>query len=145
MKSNSIDNSADILDSRDIVARIEALQEEREALAAGIEEVSGDDAIAAAAFALSEWRANGYEAELQALQALAAEAEGYAPDWQYGEALIRDSYFITYAQELADDIGAIDANASWPNSYIDWDRAARALKMDYTAVDFAGVTYWIRG
>jgi hypothetical protein len=81
---------------------------------------------------------------LKALVALEAEAEGYAPDWQDGAGLIRDSYFETYAQELADDIGAIDPKASWPLDCIDWSRAARELKMDYTAVEFDGVTYWVR-
>jgi hypothetical protein len=83
--------------------------------------------------------------ERAALVALAEEAEGYASDWADGAAvLIRDSYFETYAQELADDIGAINSDASWPNDCIDWERAARELQMDYTAVDFDGVTYWIR-
>jgi antirestriction protein len=81
--------------------------------------------------------------ELKALLSLAEEASS-SPDWQYGEGLVRDSYFVTYAQELADDIGAVDANASWPNTCIDWERAARELRMDYTSVDFDGVTYWIR-
>jgi hypothetical protein len=81
---------------------------------------------------------------LKALQALADEASGYAPDWQYGEALIRDSYFTEYAQELAEDIGAVNCDASWPNQYIDWERAADALKADYTSVDFDGVDYWVR-
>ena len=79
-----------------------------------------------------------------AMGALAEQAEGYAADWQYGEQLIRDSYFKDYAMELAEDIGAVDANASWPNTCIDWDQAARELQMDYTSVEFAGVTYWIR-
>lgn len=65
-------------------------------------------------------------------------------DWKYGEALIRDSYFATYAEELASDIGAIDRNAKWPLSHIDWEAAADELKMDYTAIDFDGVEYWIR-
>lgn len=48
------------------------------------------------------------------------------------------------AQELAEDIGAIDSDAVWPNNCIDWERVARELQMDYTAVDFSGVTYWTR-
>ena len=78
------------------------------------------------------------------MKALADEASGYAADWPHGETLIRDSYFKDYAMELADDIGAIDNNASWPLTCIDWDQAARELQMDYSAVDFDGVTYWIR-
>jgi hypothetical protein len=59
-------------------------------------------------------------------------------------ALIRDSYFEDYARQLAEDIGAIDSKASWPNNHIDWEDATDALKQDYTEVDFDGVSYWIR-
>lgn len=38
--------------------------------------------------------------------------------------------FEVYAQELAEDCGMIDPDAGWPNSYIDWERAARDLMMD---------------
>jgi hypothetical protein len=133
--SKAPSNSDDVIDSRDIIARIEELREERDAF-------EGDQDSDANA----DWSLEDPEAfeELKALEALAEECEGYAADWRHGEALIRDSYFKTYAQELADDIGAIDANAGWPNSCIDWDRAARELQLDYSSVDFDGVTYWIR-
>jgi antirestriction protein len=124
--ADTIDNSMDVIDSRDVIARIEELESEL----CPSDESDGTD--------------NQEREELATLVALADEASGYAADWQYGEALIRDSYFENYAQELAEDIGAIDNNASWPNNYIDWERAARELQMDYTAVDFDGVTYWIR-
>lgn len=35
-----------------------------------------------------------------------------------------------YAEDLADDLGLVDEDATWPNSYIDWDAATRALFMD---------------
>ena len=40
-----------------------------------------------------------------------------------------------FAYELADEIGAIDHNASWPMSCIDWELAARELMMDYGEAD----------
>lgn len=40
-----------------------------------------------------------------------------------------------FAQELADSLGAIPDDYSWPNSYIDWERAARDLMMDYGSSD----------
>src|SRR4030095_14734000 len=83
-------------------------------------------------------------AEYRALKALQDQAEGYCDDWRHGAALIRDSYFQDYAQQLADDIGAIDRNAKWPLDCIDWEKAARELQIDYTSVEFAGVTYWVR-
>ena len=127
-----ITNGADLIDSRDVIARIQYLRE-------SWADSTGDDPDD---FGLSEddWAVGlGFEAahELVSLLALAAEAEDYAADWQYGETLIRDSYFEDYARELADDIGAVTGS-------IDWERAARELRMDYTAVDFDGVTYWIR-
>lgn len=114
-----ISNADDIIDSRDVIARIEELEE-------------------------IETRDDDEEAELAALKAFAAEGADYAPDWDYGETCIRDSYFVEYAQQLAEDIGAINADATWPNNCIDWERAARELRMDYTAIDFDGVTYWVR-
>lgn len=35
-----------------------------------------------------------------------------------------------YAQNLADDLGAVNENATWPNNYIDWERATRDLFLD---------------
>ena len=116
-ETTEITHSEDVIDSREIIDRIAYLEDSEDA-----DEIE----------------------ERAALVALAEQAEGYAADWQYGEQLIRDSYFKDYAMELAEDIGAVDANASWPNTCIDWDQAARELQMDYTSVEFAGVTYLIR-
>ena len=58
--------------------------------------------------------------------------------------LINDHYFEEYAMGFADDIGAINRDAHWPLNCIDWERAARMLQMDYTSVDYDGVTYWVR-
>ncbi len=58
--------------------------------------------------------------------------------------MIPASDFTEYAQELAEDIGAIDPDAKWPVYCIDWERAARELKMDYTSVRVNGTTYYFR-
>jgi hypothetical protein len=60
------------------------------------------------------------------------------------DTLIRDSYFKEYAQDLAEDIGAIQPDLSWPYNCIDWDQAADELQSDYTSIDIGGVTYWGR-
>ena len=73
----------------------------------------------------------------------ALESEGLE-DWEYGAHLIREDTFTEYAQQLAEDIGAIDPDASWPLSYIDWERAASALRMDYSLVSFLGYDYYVR-
>lgn len=141
-------NSDDIIDSRDVIARIAELKGERAALAEAVEDAQADDTsevaakIRDAAADLHLWDEENAD-ELRALKSLAEEGEG-SPDWSHGETLIRASYFETYAQELADDIGAIPNNASWPLTCIDWDRAAHELKMDYFTVTFDGVDYLIR-
>lgn len=141
-----MNNSQDMIDSRDVIARIEELEGEREALADTITDDAEDltaEELADARRELAEWDEEN-TAELGALLALASEGEDYAADWNHGETLIRDSYFETYAQELAEDIGATDRDAKWPQTCIDWEQAARELQMDYSSVDFDGVTYWIR-
>lgn len=135
--TREVSNSDDVIDSRDVIARIEELEADISSAEEAATESGNDPSSHEAQY--SEWRE-----ELAALKSLAAEAEGYAADWHHGETLIRDSYFKRYAMELADDIGAIDRNASWPCNCIDWEQAARELRMDYTAVYFDGVTYWVR-
>lgn len=115
-----VSNTADILDSRDIIARIEELESDADAL-------TEDERDA-----------------LATLNHLAEQGADYLPDWEHGEALIHDDYFEDYARQLAEDIGAIDPDAGWPLSYIDWVRAADALKMDYAGLDFDGALYWGR-
>jgi len=135
--TDSIDNRQDVIDSRDVIERIKTLTDERDSFEpADVEEGETPET----------WADNNPDdaEELKALESLAAEASG-AADWKYGEAMIRDSYFKEYAQQLADDIGAINKAAEWPNNCIDWDEAAELLQQDYWTVDFDGVQYWIRG
>jgi hypothetical protein len=113
------DWTADIIDSLDIIARIDELENE--------ETLDTDE-----------------REELTALRMFADEMTDYLPDWTYGETLIRDDYFETYARELAKDIGAIPSDAPWPTCHIDWEAAAEALLIDYTSADLDGVTYWGR-
>ena len=158
----NISNSEDVIDSRDVIARIDELESERQDLVDEVDSAvqtvadASDDtsalseeeveeareALDKANDALSEWDADNAE-ELATLTALAEEG-GSSPDWPHGETLIRYSYFKESAQQLAEDIGAINPNASWPNDCIDWDEATRQLKFDYSSVDFDGVEYWIR-
>ena len=125
-----MNNSDDLIDSRDVIARIEELQDE-------INEESVQD-LGDPAYTPIE------NDELTALTALADEASG-SPDWEFGETLIRDSYFAEYAEDFAHECGLVNTQASdWPNNYIDWERAAEELQVDYFEVDFDGETYWIR-
>jgi hypothetical protein len=116
--NKEITNTENILDTRDILERIEYLQDDPD-------ETEVD--------------------ELAALEALIQEVtqvSGDAPE--DGATLIRDSYFAEYAEELAYDQELISPTIRWPINYIDWEAAAEALKQDYYPVDFDHITYWVR-
>ena len=132
----------DIIDSRQVIERIDELTEAIGETDACVQ-ADGDECHCG--MPLDSHDVDEERDELAALKALAEEAST-SPDWTYGEALVRDSYFKTYAEELADDIGAVDQDLSnrWPYTYIDWEQAARELQQDYMAVDYDGVMYWIR-
>jgi antirestriction protein len=78
---------------------------------------------------------------IDAIDDLEAEVGG---EWPYGAGLIREAAVEDYARELADDIGAINSDAGWPSSCIDWKQAARELAMDYSLVTFLGYAYYVR-
>lgn len=144
MSTMPISNTEDIIDSRDVIARIEELEEIHAAECAfdSDDNCPTDDKdhehVDCPDFIEHE--------ELNALKALADEASGYAEDWLYGATLVRDSYFEQHARDEADSIGAIDHRQEyrWPFTCIDWEKAADELKQDYTEVLFDDVAYWIR-
>lgn len=130
-------NTDSIIDVRDIIARVEELREMAEDESMPIVFDTGSP--------LTQLEFD----ELQTLESLLEELKGCGGDekWQgdwYPITLIRDSYFEDYAQELAQDIGAVNEGAGWPNNCIDWEKAARELQMDYSSVDFGNNTYWYR-
>lgn len=124
METWKFNGSDDVMDSRDIIERYDEL--------AGLETRTDDEL-----------------AEMTALEALRKQGEDCA-DWDYGETLIRDDYFEEYTRELVADcypeVSKVIEASSWPMMCLkmDWDSAARVLKMDYTSIEFCGVTYWIR-
>jgi hypothetical protein len=145
----------DVLDSRDVIARFEEMESEREDLFLELEGAKdgslGEDAtrLAEATAALAEWdELNGEE--LKALTDFLEELKGNGGDEQwrgdwYPVTLVRESYWRDYAQEYAEDVGdPTMRDAGWPYNCIDWDQAARELRIDYTCSDFDGVTYWYR-
>jgi len=85
------------------------------------------------------------DADRLAVEALFEEISDFGGDDPAdGVQLIADSYFEQYAREMAEDCGMIDNNATWPQTCIDWEQAARELCMDYTSVEIDGRTYWYR-
>lgn len=151
--STEVSNSNDVIDSRDVIARIEELEGELEAARDNEAEEKREENPDFEDPAFDNWleavladpKHLMYEeaVELKALRDLAEEAEGYAEDWRHGATLIRESYFEDYCRELVSDIG--DMPKEIP-SYIeiDWAKTADNIRADYTEVDFDGVAYLVR-
>lgn len=124
-----ITNLEDILDSRDILERIEYLEAEMK------KNVFIDHCYGKDQFELEE---------LETLNSLLQRVQLYSgvrPE--DGALLIRDSYFTEYAKERAYKDGLYGRDSRWPLFYIDWERAANGLKMNYAQIYFDGIEYWI--
>ena len=137
--TQTIDNSADLIDSRDVIARIAELERQRE------DRLSKQSPDLTALSLNGVWATEASEEaeELDALTTFAAEAEGYASDWHHGVTLIRDTYFVEYVQDLLADCGTIPSDLpSWV--VLDWAATAENVQVDYTPVELDGVTYWVR-
>ena len=123
------DGTPEIIDSRDLVARADEIEAANDAADDGEDDDRDQDER---------------DDETELLAAIRELADAGIADWEYGAVLIREDHFKEYAEQLAEDIGAIDSEASWPLSYIDWDAAADALAQDYTSVTFLGTDYYVR-
>lgn len=156
-------NTDDVIYSRDVIARIEELEDERQTLVDELDNAKEtradaedptsvlaedtdeltelENAVNLAEDAITDWDADNAD-ELKALKDLAEEGES-SPDWEYGETLIRDSYFTEHVQELLADAGDLPRDLPWC-IVIDWEETANNLRADYFSVDFDGVEYWIR-
>ena len=125
-----VSNREDVIDVRDIIARFEQLSDEKESTEAAEWPEDDEQELSTLATLLDDLKGNGGD-------------EQWRGDW-YPITLVRDDYFTDYAQQLAEEIGAISSDSHWPNNCIDWEKAARELKVDYSTVEFDGVTYWYR-
>lgn len=154
--TNEVTNDQSIIDSRDVMARIEYLNDERTDLIDSlseaqnaVDELDEDDecnyevhsARDDADDELKRWDEENGE-EFSSLRKLAEQGESLN-DWVHGVTLIREDYFTDYSQELISGIGDLPKDIP---SYlvIDWDATAENLKVDYTDLDFDGVTYFAR-
>jgi len=137
MQSTELDLTADVIDVRDVIARIEELERELDDDNMPVTRaiVDGDDVARR-------------RHELAQLQAIMDELKGYGGDEQwrgdwYPAQLIDDAYFVEYTQDLLADCGTIPRDLpSWVE--IDWERTARNIREDYSAVEVDGRTYWYR-
>ena len=158
-----------VIDSRDIIERIEELASEAqdayevyvdeykqeeydayvEAFPQGIDEVPADK---------DDWLIeNGFEPlgvddwldtqedylELEQLKALQEEAATYVSDWRYGATFILEDHFKDYTMEMLEDCGYIPKDfPSWIE--VDWDATANNVKVDYTEFTLGDYTYLAR-
>lgn len=127
MTNTEIDLSADVIDVRDIIERVEKLDAELQQNYTLPADERKEFATLTAI--LEELQGNGGD-------------EQWRGDW-YPVTLIRESYFTDYCQELCEDIGDLPRDLP---SYIeiDWEATARNLAVDYSEVDVDGVTYFYR-
>lgn len=134
--TEQITNDQDYIDVRDVIARVEHLEQLRQPGPVDL----GDD---------NDTAQDDLFMELAMLESLLSDLEGNGGDeeWRgswYPVTLIRESYFKDYAEQLAEDIGAINSEASWPNNHINWEAAANELLIDYSSTEIDGVTYYYR-
>lgn len=128
-------NYDDVIDSRDVIARIEELED---TLQSAYDEFA--DRISWKNWLKDETNHDDIE-EFNILSELARECSDYASDWDYGETLIRRSYFEPYMDEMVEDCYTLPKDMPyWMSITLDYD----ALEQDYTSVDYDGVEYLIR-
>lgn len=145
MRTAPIDNTEDVIDSRDIIARIEHLEGEEADL---WDAATGDDAPVSAMADYEAWKNGDEGQELIKLKALADQCEGYG-DWEHGEQLVNEDHFTKYIEELIDDCYELPkelSSGNWPYRHItiDYEAAAEEAKADYIEVDFDGQTFLMR-
>lgn len=128
MTSHELDLNDDIIDVRDIIARVEELENE-------MPENDND---------VRNWvNLDEYTKLTEILDDLKGEGgdEQWRGDW-YPVTLICESHFTDYAEELVCecyDLGKL------PNFvHIDWEATAREVAMDYSEVGIDGITYFYR-
>lgn len=152
-----ISNNDKIISVSDITARVDELREER----AEHDKENGTERDSEGALTGSSvdhgkspvpwaWESeNPDEAEeLANLEKLldAIQGCGTSHDWggnKYPDSLIAEYHFAEYAEDFANDIGAVARDSSW--IVIDWEATANGMKQDYREVDFDGSAYWYRG
>ena len=143
--SEKISNTEDIIDIRDVIARLEELEE---AFNSAMENVPDNERGNPDNQAWKEWEESEEAEELKVLQSLMDNLKGNGGDEQwrgdwYPLTLIHENYFEDYTEELVTDCGYISRDFPlW--IMIDWNEKAENVKVDYFNVDFDGETYWTR-
>lgn len=128
--TNTISNTDDIIDVRDIIARVEELEGDLEDLGSDYMQAMHADItkdLAPLAKLLEDLKGNGGD-------------EQWRGDW-YPVTLIRDSHFEDAMDELLEDCGDLPKNLP---CYLSITVDYTALQQDYASCEYEGVTYWYR-
>jgi len=127
MQTTKLDLTADIIDVRDIIERIEELENHQPDSEA--EKWAQCDEYAALLDLLDDLKGCGGD-------------EKWRGDW-YPTTLIHSRYFSEYVYQLLIDCGTIPTDLpSWVE--IDWDATADNLKADFNTIDIGAELYWFR-
>lgn len=130
----TITNTDDIIDSRDIIERIEELE-------ASLREECHSPLTFEEYIDVTHFEDDTLAAEYKKLLDLQEQCEDYVSYWKDGVTLIHENYFEEYMDEMIEDCYELPKNLPfWMNLTIDYD----VLKQDYTEIDFDGVTYYVR-
>lgn len=131
MNATTIDLTADIIDVRDIIARVEELEYT----------LNGEGCNTDAELNDAQNELNELTAILEDLKGRGGD-EQWRGDW-YPIELICDSCFVEYVVNMLDEIGAVPKNL--PHYVeIDFERTADNIRTDYTPTEIDGVTYLYR-
>lgn len=121
MALREISNRDDLVDSRDVLARVEELESDR-----------------------IGW-------ELMELRDLVAQLRTVGGDRpEDGQTLIRENHLADYVKELymectdQDLLRQVQEQLEGPWKHVDWAAVAEDERSDYTEVTWAGVTYYVR-
>jgi len=157
--SHTVSNHDEIIDSRDVIDQLETLEDQYQELKDAVQDSSDQidtiddedneydkkeliESYESAKISLELWEQDNL-AELKVLRDFAEEGESLSRDWRHGETLIREDYWVDYVKQMLEDCG--DLPRDLPDYIeIDWDKTANNIAMDYSTLEFDGVTYYIR-
>lgn len=129
MQTTQLDLTADTIDVRDIIARVEELDAQIDATEPNNLNNQAIQERSALLEILAELCGNGGD-------------EQWRGDW-YPVTLISERTFEDHVRELLEDCGTIPRDLPWFVA-IDWETTAQHVQGDYTPVEIDGVTYWYR-
>lgn len=133
MHTENLIKHDDIVDVRDIIAKLETLERLRS-------DTLDEDA--------ANWELSEESKELAALECLMEDLKGKGGDEQwrgdwYPVTLINEDYFTEYTKELVTECGYLSRDfPGW--IAIDWDGTAEKLRPDYTSINIDDHVYWTR-